>query len=292
MNNEIAVIDPKNPSFNVSICPKMLKKDARLDPALRFNKEHVSGLLSLQWELTFQNQASISDPVSVLVLAEDIVYWDLKRPDGTNVPFDFILASLTAWPLAQNEAISARGSKYLDPDMSMDKWMENCYQDLFANKRHRLVVDPYEDPWPPAGKNGDSMQTIKTPQEALQVRKVNSLEAALLVSALEYSVFKDSQRLVLLALPAADSDNPGAKQFLLAWPKKKDTWEAIDLTAPNGTPFQQNLASATARLDTALKSAPILKELGSGGIYIAKERRLLAIDFLKAAQVYQIKGPP
>jgi hypothetical protein len=286
-NSDMAKVD--SAPFKYSICPNAEMRDANIDPVLKFMREDVSGTLKLHWELVFQNGKAISQSVPIRILSDNIVYWDLKNPDGENVPFDFILASLTAWTLSP---ISEQGAKYLgpsSPDQSIGEWMESCYEALFNKKGHLIAVAPYQGPWPPTMKNDDSMERIRSPQDSLTVKRIDSVEASLLVSALAYRGFKDTQRLVLVALSSATSDG---KQFLLAWPKTRDSWEAVDMTAPNGVAFEDNLRDATGCLNAALKSAPIVKELDSRGVYASSDRRVVAIDFVKASQRYQIRGLP
>ncbi|GFO65232.1 hypothetical protein M1B72_06400 [Geomonas paludis] len=288
----LAVVEGGSFSYDSSICRLPAEESVTgnhgqttINPDLKFMKSDVYGTLSLQWKLTAQATA-YSDSVLIQVLPENVVCWDLKTPDDKQVPVEFIVASLAAWTKAKTPEIDQLATSYLDaPDQPADRWMAKCYQDLYGGRTHRMAVHPYPGIWPPASEN----EEIKLPQEALKARRADSVGAALLVSALHNAAFGGSQRLVLVSLPPTGS---ARSAFYLAWLNARGSWEAVDMTAPVDVPFDDNKQAATPSVINLIESPAVAGALDSVGVYVAKDRRTVAVDFAKAARHYGIEGAP
>jgi hypothetical protein len=240
------------------------------------------------------------DNFSIQVIAANHVYWDLKDPDGKQVDFGFLLASLSAWSILPEKPPSQLrklATRYLSPGSDPEKWMKACYGDLFHSDTH-MVIQSLPGYWPPQGAQLDSLQKIRTPAMVLEGKRANSLEAALLIAALKNAASEELNfRMVLFALPVDSRNDEGEKRFLLGWSHKGKEWRAVDLSDPNNVDFDANVQEATDRLATVLqqRGQEISGSLKEKGVFydekqsIAKQT-LLALDFEKAPKHYFIAG--
>jgi hypothetical protein len=252
------------------------------------------------------------DPFSIRVVAENHIYWDLRNPEKQPVDFGFLLASLSAWcqlPTSVPPQISDRAERYYRQAKDPEGWLKACYEDLFGGPAAAVQVHPFIDPWPLRGEGLQSVQRIRTWDMVLREGKADSLEAALLLAALNNAKsmkYEESAcRLVLFVLPLDEAHDQGEKRFLLAWAPRESVWRAadpkewraIDLTAPNKVDFDLNVQQASSLLTHVLQiqGERIFPQLNKLGVYYndvkpLTQQSVLALDFCLAPKQYYIAG--
>jgi hypothetical protein len=299
INREIASTSGKDQPFTIRSGET---KSQSIDPDFKFYRDDVDTPIKVRWEILNwdTNKPLKGDTPTIELVSKKYVYWNLKDPSEKFLPLDFLLASLSAWALNPDEPTRERSKEFLkeiDPAIdsceSYRRWLKRCYTDLFFSAT-RLYVRPYLEPWPPTGEGQEGKQIIRSPMEILDTRDPNSLEALLLISAFrEVSCRIVDSRLALFALPTRDEGKAGVKRFLLSWSIDGKDWFAIDMTNPHTLSFEENETRTTSELKDLLKSSEqILLALNKNGVFIDKERKILALEFDKAARSYQIAGLP
>jgi hypothetical protein len=273
-----------------------------LIPKIRFPAtEDPDGPLSVVWEIrTRKDNLEIHRRTQhINIISKNYIYWDLKDGNGVNVDPKFLLASLAAWTRIKDPKLERQAQQYLSAAAPRQyrPWFKGCYNALLGPEG-LLKVHPDISPWPLTGADDESRQRVRSPLEFITGNATDPapLEAVLLVAALANNL-RQKPDLTLFALPLqADSE---AKRFLLAWSDNGIDWRALDLTAPQNLGFEDNEARTTAELANLLKSKPdILSKLNRTGVFIVGEqlsevsRQVVALNFTKAAEIYQIQGLP
>lgn len=238
---------------------------------------------------------------NIEVISKNKFCWNLKDPTNKEVSLPFLLAALSAWSLSPDEAIKKRARQFAkeaseggDPSEFSRRWFKSCYSDLFHGP-NRLNVHPYSKAWPPIHESREkSTQTIRDCAELLNLKRSDSIEAALLISALRNAVPRmRKSRLVFYAIPAPEEKDIGRKQFFLSWSTDGENWRALNMTSPNQMSFEENEAQATLRVKNLLQSeSGILSALSSSGVFIDGKKTIFALDFDKASEEFGIRGLP
>jgi hypothetical protein len=138
------------------------------------------------------------------------------------------------------------------------------------------------------------MQRIRSPVQLLDAKQLDSIEAALLISALRNAVSRIlKSRLVLYAIPDPQERDKGSKQFFLSWSTDGENWPALNVTNPNQMSFEENEKQATSKVKNLLESeSGILSALNSRGVFIDEKKTILALDFDRASKLFRIRGLP
>jgi len=128
----------------------------------------------------------------------------------------------------------------------------------------------------------------------LDAKQLDSIEAALLISALRNAVSRIlKSRLVLYAIPDPQERDKGSKQFFLSWSTDGENWPALNVTNPNQMSFEENEKQATSKVKNLLESeSGILPALNSRGVFIDEKKTILALDFDRASKSFRIRGLP
>jgi len=273
-----------------------------LNPKLSFLCDNVKEPIDIQWKITqVGNTTDIiactrwGSPLNIQVGPNKYVYWNLKTNDGKQIEKDFILASLSAWTLEPKIKSLERIRNLLigpipDTDFTEDElylqWFKHCYSQLFGSSPTQVVIRPNKRPWPPQGD-----EYLRSPEETIELRQANPVEAALLMGAIRNLNRNITQelRLVLFALPKSDNSQQGQKDFLLGWSCDESDWHAIDMANPNQILFEENEHSATIKLRNRLAAdIQILEKLNEKGTYIDERNGIFVLDFTKASVINKI----
>jgi hypothetical protein len=299
INTDIAKATDKEYAFTVGVKEE---KNEEIDPFFEFLQDDPNTFLRVRCHIIDwkTNDAIRLDTRTIEVISKDTFCWNLKDPTSKEVPLTFLLATLSAWSLNPDEAMKKRARQFLkeasegvDPSESSHHWFKSCYSDLF-HRPNGLKVHPYSEPWPPIQEGDKSLQRIRNPAQLLNVKHLNSIEAALLISALRNAVSKIlKSRLVLYAMPDPEEKDKGRKHFFLSWSTDGKNWRALDVTDPNQMGFEENRGQATSKVKNLLESeSGILSALSSSGVFIDEKKTIFALDFDRASKSFRIRGLP
>ena len=299
INSEIAKATNKDYTFTVK---DKEEKSVEIDPFFEFTQDDVHTDLRVRCDIIDwdTNKAIRLDTKIFEVISKNYFCWNLKDPTNKEVPLTFLLATLSAWSLNPDEAIKKRARQFLKetdgggpPSESSHHWFKSCYSDLFHGP-NRLNIHPYSKPWPPTHEGDESMQRIRSPVQLLDAKQLDSIEAALLISALRNAVSRIlKSRLVLYAIPDPQERDKGSKQFFLSWSTDGENWPALNVTNPNQMSFEENEKQATSKVKNLLESeSGILSALNSRGVFIDEKKTILALDFDRASKSFRIRGLP
>jgi hypothetical protein len=299
INSEIARATDKEYTFTVMVKEE---KNEDLDPFFEFTRDDINTDLRVRCQIINwdTNKAIRLDTKIIELISKNYFCWNLKDPTNKEVSLAFLLASLSAWSLNPDEAIKKRARQFLketdggvDPSESSRHWFKSCYSDLFHGP-NRLNVHPYSKPWPPTHEGDESMQQIRNPAQVLNAKHSDSIEAALLISALRNAVSKIlKSRVVLYAIPDPQEKDKGCKQFFLSWSTDGENWQALNVTDPNQMSFEENEKQATSKVKNLLESeSGILSALNNRGVFIDEKKTILALDFDRASKSFRIRGLP
>ena len=278
------------------------EKNEEVDPYFEFLQDNPNAFLKVLYRIKDSDSGKVIrlDTKTIEVISKDTFCWNLKDPTNKEVPLTFLLATLSAWSLSPDEAIKKRARQFLketgggvDPSEFSLRWFKNCYSDLFHGP-NRLNVHPYSKPWPPTHEGDESMQRIRNPAQLLDIKHSDSIEAALLISALRNAVSKRlKSRLILYAIPDPEEKDKGCKQFFLSWSTDGKNLRALNLTDPNQMNFEENEGQATSKVKNLLESeSGILSALDSRGVFIDEKKTIFALDFDIASKSFRIRGLP
>lgn len=299
INSEIARATDKEYGFTVMVKEE---KNEDLDPLFEFTRDDINTALRVRCQITNwdTNKAIRLDTKIIELISKNNFCWNLKDPTNKDVSLAFLVATLSAWSLNPDEAIKKRARQFLkethggvDPSEASRHWFKSCYADLFHGP-NRLNVHPYSSPWPPTHEGDESIQRIRNPAQVLNGKHSDSIEAALLISALRNAVSRIlKSRLVLYAIPDQQEKEKGRKQFFLSWSTDGENWQALNVTDPDQMSFEENERQATPKVKNLLESeSGILSALNSRGVFIDEKKTILALDFDRASKSYRIRGLP
>jgi hypothetical protein len=276
--------------FEDYINPHQLNFERDPDPNIEFLRNDVrpNDVLEINYHV-FDNEhkvdfSSKTTQPPIDLLPNNEIDWALTALDGSPVPQDFLLASLTTWTVTAEPSVKQRTDQFrrevgqLVDASSVTRWFARCYDQVFHNPSG-IRVSPAPIPFPAPGR-----QTIHTASQVLDNGQADPLEAALLLGALSRDTFRNRLRLVLFATPEAQGQ-PAQKSVLLSWSTDSQAWHALDLARANSLSFEDNQKLATDHVGKLLAEQPeILSALDGSGVFFDKARPTIALDFRRADQ--------
>ena len=296
----------QHPDDNVVTIPKSKNKawwqSPPIEPRLEFTTEDVKDTtLNVNVEiLSWDKKTSYyANPAKIKILSKNKFTWDLKTPEGGMVSRDFLAASLTAWVFSEDSTVRKRAGKILSllhaadsAPQVVDQWFLACYENLFKG-REGIDVDTESDHRKLFKRE---IVEIRSPGKVLTEKGASPLETGLLMGALsrqavlqsskvKNSMGQDELRVALFSLPE--------DQTILAWSYKKGPWEGILMNEAPAKDYRSNRDKTQKRLEELMKSEPnLVSALQSKGVFVDKDKRLLAVDFKKAKKDFYIQGIP
>ena len=270
------------------------KLSENMDPAFEFLKDDIDSSLQVNWEIRDEKGSLLRHGTEeIRLLSKHKMCWNLTTCEGNPIPKDFLIASLTAWVQSSDDRLKEVGQWLLGECESdtaslslADKWFATCYRRLFYGHLRAITIDSSLNILPMQGE-----QEIRTVSQILQEGKADPLEAALLVAALTKAARGTQHvRTVLFTLPES-ADQPETRSFLLSWPVQ-DGWRALDLVKATMS-YEENENVASSRVNMLLRESPtIVDELDTDGVYIDEGESIVALDFARAAEYFDIRGLP
>jgi hypothetical protein len=264
-----------------------------LDPNIEFTKHDIGAddkleiiclILDDQRKTLVYNDTT--KPIDLL--PENVIDWGLIASDGSPVPQDFLLASLTTWTATADPAVMRlvnqlrHGIRPGVDRLSISRWFRESYLRVFHNSSG-VQVSPAPVLFPPQRR-----QTVRTPSQVLEIGEANALEAALLMCALSRATFRHKVQLVLFAAPQNQSQS-SSKNILLSWSIDDVNWQAIDFAKVNSMSFNDNEKSATAQVGKLLAGEPeMLAAFKDTGVFLNRSHPVLALNILRADQNYHM----
>jgi hypothetical protein len=274
----IYTVNPKEELFQV------------IDPAFEFLRHDINANLELTWKVSDEKKNILNQGTKkILVLPKNILDWNLTTPEGKPIPRDFLIASLTAWVLTPDPTIKKYAMQLqkgiesqFDPLLFANQWFALCYNELFHSSPGSKILSDLK-------VSMKGRQQIKEPSQVLLERHADPLESVLLLSAISHDTCKKlGVRLVMFVIPEDQKIS-----YLLGWTTDTGDWHAVDMTDINNMAFEMNEELSTSKVNELLKENPrIIKAIDTVGVFFAKERSLIALDFFKAAKKFYVRSLP
>jgi hypothetical protein len=281
-----------SPPVQYWVDPREVDFERDPDPNIEFTTHEVQAddKLEIICRIVDDQQKALifDDTRSIELLPENTVDWSLTALDGSPVPQDFLLASLTTWTVTADPTIVKlveqlrHGTRSGADRPTVTKWFSQSYSRIFQNpSRVNVSAAPILFPAP-------ARQTIRTPSQVLDRGEANELEAGLLIAALSRARFRNKVQLVLFAVPQ-NQNQPSLRNILLSWSTDDLNWQAIALAQANSLNFDDNEKSATAQVNKMLAEEPeILAALKGSGIFWTSSHAILGLNLLRADQTYHM----
>jgi hypothetical protein len=284
----VAACDTK--PWETSLGPGEVRNE-KIDPRLTFLSTAGPDTdidLQLTWRVTDDKGTAVEggrQTVTMRIPPRNTFYWDLTDAEGKPVPKEFLVASLSAWTkTAEKNPIYQEGKTLRQECADMTAYLSKVYSEILTNP-DRLAISPGVPLLPPANASVE----FRTPQEVMEQKKANPIEAALLVGALSQEPTQwYGSRLAAASIRANDGSSV---QVLILWTDPPDRWNAIDLTKTNLLFAENQQASHLTQEPWFLND--VLPALEKSGVYFAVgTQRRVVLEFSRAADKNRINPFP
>ncbi|UCF19943.1 MAG: toll/interleukin-1 receptor domain-containing protein [Gemmatimonadota bacterium] len=259
------------------------------------------GSVTVEWQIeTADGRPLDAHATNITLLPANTVKWDLKTrrfegdaPIEVSFPTDYLLASLAAWTVTENDSVRTRARELYEQSgaqvQSLRDWYARLYTAFFNDSEERILIRSPEPDFPPSGERDihTAVQVLRDP-----VHTAEPLEVVLFLSALTRAAPIPARvRLAMVVAPSTESLDE--KVFFLAWLESGE-WHALEVSG-SGTrrTFEDNERLATQRIRALQQSLPALFDsLDASGIFYQPGETSIAVDFDKALESYRIRPLP
>jgi hypothetical protein len=233
------------------------------------------------------------DTHTIMILRRPMVVWDLRDAEDERVPVEFTLASLAAWtqvPSTELQALAdqCRGNSASMTARNPDLWVPTCYEALFPE---RLAVST-ESRSALALLERMGWQRILPADDILAAGVANPLEAGLALGAIGRMGLEDPR--TNLGMIAVREDDDASAVLYFVWSRDQGPWSGVTLAEVAASGYATNKARADSAIQALLSRQPAIASAleTADGIYVDQERRVVGINFRRAAEYYRIAGLP